>query len=187
MRTTALAAIAVTLTFLAGCQTTQVTTPREYLDEQSAATITIVAKPWIFTSDAPAVSLYERNALNVYAIDVNRQGEHKQYLAVLETPGIHTFMPKEAVRELQLISTERTFKFSPVTQSPRDLGIAQPLADPLAQSFRWSYFPVSKDQVAEMAKATGVRSALLTEKDRFEYVEFANGREELAEFGAVLR
>ena len=69
---------------LSGCAS-HVSTPRAYLDEETAATITIVAEPWIFTGEQVGASLNDRDYLNMFAIDVNRMGDHRQYLAVLQS------------------------------------------------------------------------------------------------------
>src|SRR5512138_2777902 len=69
---------------LCTCGTERVVTPREYLDERTAATITVVRDPWIFTRGTVRASSGEyRDFLHLYAVDVNRMGEHKQYLAAL--------------------------------------------------------------------------------------------------------
>src|SRR5262245_6154305 len=69
------------LTTLLGCAATPSTAPREYVDEQTAATITVAADPLVFAQDATAIG---RDFLNIYAIDVNRMGHHQQYLAVMQ-------------------------------------------------------------------------------------------------------
>src|SRR5512138_3350837 len=71
---------------LCACGTERATAPREYLDERTAATITVVKHPWIFTrgSVRPGSSRH-REFLHLYAIDVNRMGEHEQYIAALHS------------------------------------------------------------------------------------------------------
>src|SRR5262245_32988080 len=70
---------------MAGCATTRPAGPREYLDEQTAATITVVSDPWIFTRERFGAKVDEQDFLNLYGIDVNRQGDHRQYIAVLQS------------------------------------------------------------------------------------------------------
>ena len=70
-----------TLLLATGCATTPSHAPREYLDEETAATITVVAQPWVFSrQDAPA----QLDSFKLYAVDVNRMGDHKLYLVVMQ-------------------------------------------------------------------------------------------------------
>src|SRR4029450_12901120 len=79
------AAAVMLMLVVAGCSTSRPAGPREYLDEKTAATITVVADPWIFTREHFGAAVDANDFLNLYAIDVNRMGDHRQYLAVLQT------------------------------------------------------------------------------------------------------
>src|SRR5262245_7346855 len=80
-----IAGAVVLLLLVTGCTMTRPVGPREYLDEKTAATITVVSDPWIFTRERFGTAVDQNDFLNVYAIDVNRQGDHRQYLAVLQS------------------------------------------------------------------------------------------------------
>jgi hypothetical protein len=179
-----IAAAACLSLMLAGCATA--IAPREYLDEKTAATITVVAQPWIFTSDAPRSNINERDYLNLYAIDVNRMGDHRQYIAVMQS-----FFAQDPVNQtldptLELRTAERTLSLTPATETPRQLGIAQPLAEPFAQTSRWWYFPVSREDLAAVAQSKNLRAALVMNDTRMGYVVFRDGSAELSEMSATL-
>ena len=105
---------------LAGCATPS-TAPREYLDEQTAATITVVADPWIFTrKNAPP----QLDFFNLYAIDVNRMGDHKKYFVVVHYwPGAE--FDGGAPPTLVLSGGGQELKLAPASEDARQLGIAQ--------------------------------------------------------------
>jgi hypothetical protein len=180
-----IAAAACLSLILAGCAT--VIAPREYLDEKTAATITVVAQPWIFTSDAPHSNLSDRDYLNLYAIDVNRMGEHRQYIAVMQSFYAQDSVDETSAPTLELQSAGRTFSLLPSTETPRQLGIAQPLAEPFAQTSRWWYFPVSREDLAAVAQAKNLQAALVMNNARLGYVVFRDGSVELSEMSATLR
>lgn len=179
--------IAVTaslLLLLVGCATRTVT-PREYLDEQTAATITVVADPWIFTREQSNSATGERDFLNLYAIDVNRMGEHRQYLAVLQSlpdsPGANPSTPT-----LELHAAGHTISLQPLTEDPQKLGIAQPLAPSYTLTSKWWYFPMDKDALAAVARAQDLQVALIVDDERIPYLVWRDGSAELSELTAVL-
>src|SRR4051812_33031709 len=139
-----LLALAVSLGLVA-CATPHSATPREYLDEQTAATIKVVSDPWIFTPERTSSAVDTHDYLNVYAIDVNRMGDHRQYLAVLKA------WAGDGNSTLELTTSEGSVKLQPAAQSARELGIAQPIASAFAYDATWRYFPVNKELLAKLA------------------------------------
>jgi hypothetical protein len=160
------------------CSSTSVTTPREYLDEQTAATITVVKEPWIFTREASE----QRDYLHLYAIDVNRMGNHRQYVAVLQS----TPTQGGSAPSLELTTAERVVALEATTAEPRELGIAQPIAESYTMTAAWWYFPVDKEQLASLANSTELQARLKVGDQRIPYVLWRDGRNELSELTAVL-
>lgn len=168
-----------------GCATNAAMTPREYLDEQTAATITVVKEPWIFTRelDAPT-NLSQRDFLHLYAIDVNRMGDHRQYFALLQSLPSKT--PATELPKLELASDEHTMLLEATPIAPRELGIAQPIAEAYTLDARWSYFPVDIETLATLANIRELTATLHVGDEHVPYVLWRNGREELSELTAVL-
>ena len=173
------------LLLVTGCATS--VTPRQYLDEETAATITIVTRPWIFAVANPGVDLTRRGYLNLYALDVNRTGSHQHYFAVMQS-SFDIALPdeKSSTPTLEVQTNDRKLVFKSVTQSPRQLGIAQLLAQPIALQSRWWYFAASKEDIAAVAQLQSPRITLVANDARFAYVEFQNGSKELTELSATL-
>jgi hypothetical protein len=164
----------------AACATPHSTTPREYLDEQTAATIKVVSDPWIFTRERTSSAVDTHDYLNIYAIDVNRMGDHKQYLAVLKA------WPDGASPVLQLATHDGPIELQATTQSARDLGIAQPIDSSFAYDATWRYFPVDKEVLAKLAHSPDLRAAIVTADMAVPYVMWRDGSAEVTELTAVL-
>lgn len=174
---------ALLLSLLVGCAGPGTVAPREYLDEKTAATITVVADPWVFANDRSA-SGDERDFLNVYAIDVNRQGDHRQYLAVLQwwpPPGM------SSTPTLELQSQDRTIPLRPVLTSARELGISQPLVTSHPPASKWWYFPVDKQILGAIARSQNVRATFVSGDARIEYIMWRDGRADVAELTDALQ
>jgi hypothetical protein len=163
------------------CSSTSVRTPREYLDEQTAATITVVKEPWIFTREVSTAS-EQRDYLHLYAIDVNRMGNHRQYVAVLQS----TPTQGGSAPSLELTTAERIVALEATTAEPRELGIAQPIVESYTMTAAWWYFPVDKEQLASLANSSELQARLKVGDQRIPYVLWRDGRNELSELTAVL-
>jgi hypothetical protein len=166
---------------LAACATPHSTTPREYLDEQTAATIKVVSDPWIFTRERSSSAVDTHDYLNIYAIDVNRMGNHRQYLAVLKA-----WAAESSDSTLELITNEGSIKLEPTTASARELGIAQPVASAFAYDATWRYYPVNKEVLAKLAHSQNLSAAVDANETRIPYVMWRDGSAEVTELTAVL-
>lgn len=172
---------AAVLSLLPGCASERAAGPREYLDEKTAATITVVADPWIFANDRAAAG-DERDFLNLYAIDVNRMGDHRQYLAVLQWwPLAATAAPT-----LELRAEDRTIALQPITVDARELGLAQPVETAHPPTSKWWYFPVDKQALATVARSQNLQATLVVRDERIAYVMWRDGRSELVELTDAL-
>jgi hypothetical protein len=167
---------------LVGCAGTPTGTPREYLDEQTAATITVVQEPWIFTRAQTSANT-PRDYLHLYAIDVNRMGDHRQYFAALQSAPV----AGAPAPVLELKSGGQIVKLEAAKAQPRELGIAQPIAESYTLTAAWWYFPVDKQTLTTLAAAGDLEASLTNiEKGPIAYVLWRDGRDELSELTAVL-
>jgi hypothetical protein len=177
---------AVALLVIAGCATTQPSGPREYLDEQTAATITVVSDPWIFTREHFGAAVDENDFLNLYAIDINRQGDHQQYIAVLQSIPLQATPDTRPAPTLELQAGGRKISLTASPDEPKQLGIARPVAVSYTLTSRWFYYPVSKETLNAVATAPDLVASLRDEGRRVPYVLWRDGRAEMAELTAVL-
>jgi len=184
MRTVLICASAM---LLCACASTSLA-PREYLDEQTTATITVAAQPLIFVAQnsAPITRDSERNRdyVELYGLDVNRMGTHRQFIAVLQ------WIPAEdlagTVPTLELGMGPDTLQLQPTSESAKDLGIAQPLAPAYSGGSHWWYYPADPATLRRIAAAHELNVTLAFAERRASYEMFSDGRAQLAELTAVL-
>lgn len=180
---------------LAGCASSKPLTPREYLDEQTAATITVAADPVIFVADHGSPELRaanrdlhianERNRdyLELYGVDVNRMGTHRQYIALMKwmTPQSVDVAPV-----LVLSSGTQTIELQATTADARTLGMAAPPAASYSNTAKWWYFPTDAATLKKIAGAGELRATLNFSGGEIAYTVFSDGRAQLAELTAIL-
>lgn len=163
-----------------GCASTPDHTPREYLDERTAATITVVADPWIFSRERTNDTRDARDFLNVYALDVNRMGDHQQYFAVEQSlPLVDDMGVELPPPTLQLRTPSGVVSLEPSTVEPRELGIAQPVAESYTPAATWWYFPVDKPTLKTLARSQEVQATLVAGDVQAPYVLWRDGRTEV--------
>src|SRR5690606_20508879 len=173
--------VASVMLMLTACATERVITPREYLDETTATTITIVADPWIFNrKDAPP----QLDFVHLYAIDVNRMGEHRQYLVVVKYwPAAD--LPGKARPALAVQLPEREITLDPVEEDGRALGIGEPIDKSAPRSAQSWFYPLEKKHLEAIGRARELSVALVVGDARASYVVWRDGSAEMSEFAAV--
>jgi uncharacterized protein (DUF924 family) len=173
--------LVIAILAIAGCATTKSVTPREYLDEQTAATITVVADPWVFTRRNAAPQL---DFFNLYAIDVNRMGDHQKYFAI-----VHYWPAAELVADgaprLILNAGAKELQLDAIAQTPRAAGIAQPLDKSAPSSARTWLYPVDQASLQAIAQTRQLTVTLVNEKVNATYAVWRDGSMELSEFATV--
>lgn len=186
MRASARMVLLAALSALVACASAP-DTPREYLDEQTAATITVAADAWVFTREASLAENVERDFLHIYAIDVNRMGEHLQYLAVLQSaPPEGVADGRQSRPQLHLHAADESLQFDALDTEPKALGIAAPIADSYTLTSRWWYFPADKQTLRRLSQIPAAKAEMLFPAQRLSYVVWRDGRSELAELTDVL-
>lgn len=168
-----LAYCAVVLT-LCGCAAEPTLQPREYLDEETAATIKVAAEPLVFAVE-PGAGV--RDFLNVYAIDVNRMGTHQQYLAAVQWWPVSN----APVTALELQVAGQTLVLPTAQQPAREIGIAQAIDPSAPREGAWHYFTVNKAQLAAIAGALASRATLIQGEQRLSYALWRDNRPQVAE------
>jgi hypothetical protein len=165
---------------LAGCATEPVVAPREYLDEKTAATITVVADPWVFNREGTTPQL---DFINLYAIDVNRMGDHRKYLVVAQ------YWPapewKAASPSLEIETANGVLAFQPTQADPRELGIGQAVDPAAPRSAKFLFYPIENANLEALARSRQFSVALVNDRSRAAYIVWRDGSAELSEFAAI--
>ncbi len=185
------ALIALMLTsLLVACATSPDVRPREFMDEKTAATITISSEPVIFVGSSTGNRLasgagfdqqVSRDYIELYGIDVNRVGEHKQYFAVQRW-----LAPESGQLVLEIAADGLRLELRPTDTDPRTLGISAPPAKSFSKSSQWWYFPTDTATLRKVAAAANLQAAVVVGDQRLAYELFSDGRAQLGELAAVL-
>lgn len=138
---TACIVVTAVMAAAAGCvATTPREEVREYLDGQTAATVTVLGRPMVFAMERPQLAVHARDYLTLVPIDVNRAGAHKRYYYgyAWSTIDKRALGDDEAppVR-YELVADGRRISLVPLSGQPRDLGLGEePLPPPNASALR---------------------------------------------------
>lgn len=122
------AAVAAAIGALAGCAVAPTDGAREYLDEQTAATVTVGAPTLVFARERPELAVHARDYLTLVPIDVNRAGSHAQYFyayiwSTIDKRGTDDVA---TLARFELLADGRRIPLTPVPGRPRDIGIGTP-------------------------------------------------------------
>jgi hypothetical protein len=133
-----LLALGTAAVFTAGCAAAPAPdSTREYLDEQTAATVTVGPRPLVFALERPDLAVHARDYLTLVPIDVNQAGSHVQYFYGYVWSTIDKRRAGESDRvspRFELIADGRRIPLAPVAGKPRDIGLGEPPLPPPAAS-----------------------------------------------------
>ncbi|MGB5102916.1 MAG: hypothetical protein WBO04_06285 [Steroidobacteraceae bacterium] len=148
-------AIAVAVGVLAGCAVAPTDGAREYLDERTAATITVGAPTLVFARERPELAVHARDYLTLVPIDVNRAGSHAQYFYAYVWSTIDKRGADDAAgrARFELLADGRRIPLAPVPGKPRDLGIGTPPLPAPARSVQVLLSATTREAQAFVATA----------------------------------
>lgn len=117
------AAVIVAAIVAAGCANTPGTGPREYLDERTAATITVAGEAMVFAYDRPELGVNARDYVTLTAVDVNTSGRHALHLvgyawSTLDKRGI-----AEGDSRYEIVADDRTLPLQAMPEGFRSIGL----------------------------------------------------------------
>jgi hypothetical protein len=129
--------------------------PREYLDEQTGATVTTVDKALIFARDRSERAANLRDYVTVVPASVNRGGKRAYVLiAYIWSTLDPRFEPATPSADaLVLVADDRRIRLNANGESPADLGIARPVLAPPGQVVKPLVFPTDLDTLRFIAAA----------------------------------
>ncbi len=158
----------------AGCATPDSASgEHEYLDEFTAATITVGSPTLVFARERPELAVHARDYLTLVPVDVNRAGTHSQYFygyvwSTLDKRGLAE--EATAARRFDLVADGRRIPLTPVAGELRDLGLGEPPLPSPARSAQVLVAPTSREVQSFVAGASELRAVATHEggAERFE-------------------
>jgi hypothetical protein len=109
--------------------------PREYLDDQSGATVSYVARPLVFARERTERAESVRDYVNLTAATVNRGGKRDYVLIayVWSTLDTRFAAARPNADSLVVVADERQLRLSVNGKTPEDLGIVHGVGTPPRQ------------------------------------------------------
>lgn len=125
----AMCAVAPTL----GACAASMSSPREYLDEKTAVTITTASKPMVFAHERPDLATHSREYVTLAAAAVNRSGAIEYYLFVYLWSTVDRRGAPEstaAADELTITADDRQIRPQLFGHSPQEAGAGSAVGAP---------------------------------------------------------
>lgn len=156
--------------------------PISYLDEDTAATITVVSEPLVFARGYPALAVNARDYLTLCAVQVNRSGHFAQYLygylwSTIDRRRIkHPGAPPGLT--LHLLADDRGFALAQVAASIKSLGMVRPPCEPPSRGVPPVMYAIDAAALAFIAEARRlvVRPQIAADEDIDSYRLWSDGR-----------
>ena len=122
-------ATVMTVLVLGGCASRPPGDARQYLDEVSAATVTVAPGSLVFARERPELAVHARDYITLVPLDVNRAGKHSLYFYVYvwSTIDKRGLPANEAVAgQIELVADGKQIPLTASKSTPRELGLAEP-------------------------------------------------------------
>ncbi len=146
------------------CASPQSDGPRQYLDEKSAATVTVARDGLVFARDRPEFAVHARDYLTVVPVDVNRMGSHATYLYCYAWSTIDkrsSAAEGDGSAQFEIIADGRRIPLVPMNATARELGLAEPPIRAPSGSARLLIVRTDRETLALLAAAGALGAAVL--------------------------
>jgi hypothetical protein len=141
---------------MAGCASEQPAGPREYLDERTAATITVAGEPMVFACNRPELGVNARDYVTLTAVDVNTSGRHATHLVGYAWSTLDKRAVQESDSHYEVIADDRTLPLQPMPDGFHSIGVDEsPLPVP-SRSALPLMAPITRDQLQFLRATPGV-------------------------------
>lgn len=172
---------------LAGCAGAPTRDPTELLDEQTGATLVVVAEPLVFARPRLDVAANARDYLTVVAVEANRSGKYAQYLLVHRWSTVDRRMaglPPASAGRLIIEADGRMLEFKPVQPMPAALVRRDRVHLPADADVVSRAYEVDLATLAYLADSQQIRARLPDEPFDSPFALWADGRAALDAFAA---
>jgi hypothetical protein len=144
-----------------GCASQPPDASRQYLDERSAATVTVAPGSLVFARDRPELAVHARDYLTLVPVDVNRAGKHVMYFyGYIWSTIDKRRLPASDDRtgQFELVADGRRIPLVPVKAHPRELGLAERPVPAPSDSARLLISVTDRETLEFLAAAGEIRA-----------------------------
>jgi hypothetical protein len=170
------------LLMLAACSTHKA---REYLDPQTAATITVAGRGWVFARERTDLAVHAQDYITITPVQLNRNGQRTLYLychvwSTIDRLADKSVTPKNAA--LALLADDRRIPLPVQIAEPRKLGFGRaPVAIP-NKAAELRALPIDPELLGFIAHADRLRISVTTGESIDYFLLWRDGREATEEF-----
>jgi hypothetical protein len=140
---------------MAGCASEQPAGPREYLDERTAATITVAGESMVFACDRPELGVNARDYVTLTAVDVNTSGRHATHLVGYAWSTLDKRAVEEGDSRYEIIADDRTLPLRSMPDGFRSIGVNEPPIPVPSRSALPLAAPITRDQLQFLGDTPG--------------------------------
>jgi len=140
---------------MAGCASEQQAGPREYLDERTAATITVAGEAMVFAYNRPELGVHARDYVTLTAVDVNTSGRHATHLVGYAWSTLDKRTVQESDSRYEIIADDRTLPLQPMPDGFRSIGVNEPPIPVPSRSALPLTAPITRDQLQFLRDTPG--------------------------------
>jgi len=170
------------MALLSACATPADPGAREYLDERTAATVTVAGRPIVLARERPEFAVNARDYLTLVPVDVNRGGTHVVYFYGYAWSTIDKRGAGESIGQFVLVADGRSIALASGASKPRELGFGSPPMEPPVRTATPLIVATTREVLQFVARSRELQ-ALRTRDgltERFEL--WQDGRAEIEEF-----
>jgi hypothetical protein len=151
------AAMLLAVALAVGCTTGRDLWPYERLDPYSAVNTTIMAEPWVYSRDVPAIAANARDYVNVGAVETNRAGLRGYWLGVVawstvDRSALSIRVPQVKPGKVQFNWPDDSLVLEPVATSRKALGASEPIFAGPQPVFQEAWYLLSAAQLARLGR-----------------------------------
>jgi hypothetical protein len=118
-----------------GCASAPPAEPREYLDESTAATVTLAGRSIVFALERPDLGVNARDYVTLTGVDVNTSGLHVSHVIGYAWSTLDKRSADgDAQATYELVVDDRVLPLTVMTAGFRSLGLATPPLQPPSRS-----------------------------------------------------
>jgi hypothetical protein len=156
---------------LGGCATERDLSPVERLDPYSAVTTTLMAEPWVYARDVPALAANARDYLNVGVVETNRAGLRGYWLGVvawstIDRTALSMPVPPVQPAKVRFDWSDDSIELEPAPAGRKALGASQPIFAGPQPAFQDAWYLLSAAQLSRLAKQPPKSISLIGEGQR---------------------
>jgi len=158
----------------AGCASERPAGPREYLDERTAATITVAGESMVFACERPELGVNARDYVTLTAVDINTSGRHATHLVGYAWSTLDKRAIKESDSRYEVVADDRTLPLQPMPGGFRSIGVNEPPISVPSRSALPLTAPITREQLQFLRDTPGAH-VVRTRDDVTEQFELWRG------------